>query len=72
MKKKPERSEPKIVAKYEDGYIITQGVTNGMHYAFYKDEFLGLSQTLPNAVSYVSLHCGAGFDINEVQYYENV
>lgn len=69
MKKKP---EPKIVARYGSDYEITQGVTNGMHYAFYKDEFLGLSQTLPNAVSYVSLHCGAGFDINEVQYYENV
>lgn len=67
MKKQLQRPEPKIVAKYGDDYVITQGVTNGMHYAFYKDESLGLSLLLSNAISHVSLHCGAGFDINMVE-----
>lgn len=67
MKKQHQRQEPKIVARYGKDYVITQGVTNGMHYVFYKDEFLGLGQLLSNAISYISLHCGAGFDINMVE-----
>lgn len=67
MKKQLQRPEPKIVARYGKDYAITQGVTNGMHYAFYKDEFLGIGPLLSNAISHVSLHCGAGFDINKVE-----
>lgn len=60
------RPEPNIVARYED-YCITQGVTNGMFYVFYKDTFVGHDPIYANAVSLISLREGQGFDINKVE-----
>lgn len=64
MKKKP---EPKVVARYGSDYEITQGVTNGMHYGFYNNEFLGHNEQLSYVISLISIREGQNFDINKVE-----
>ena len=65
MSHRHKREEPRIVATYYD-YAITQGVTNGMFYVFYKDTFVGHDAVYANAVSLISLREGQSFDINKV------
>ncbi|MDP3290639.1 MAG: hypothetical protein Q8M43_01255 [Sulfuricurvum sp.] len=67
MKKQLQRPEPKIVARYGKDYAITQGVTNGMYYGFYKKEFLGHNEALSYVISLISIRESVQFDINKVE-----
>jgi len=60
------RPEPKIVARYKE-YAISQAITSGIYYGFYKDQFLGHSKVMSNVVSLISLREGEGFDINKME-----